>query len=192
MAYADTTRLKLYLGVDAASDDVLIGYFLASAQAAIDSYCRQTFEASADTTRYFDPTECVRGRTLYLDAPLCAITTLTNGDGNTIDSSKYVKEPRNTTPWYALTLKSNAGVAWTYTSTPENAISIAGRWAYSTTAPDDVVQACTRLAAYLYRQKDNQTGDLDRPVVASGGVVLMPGTLPSDIKSLLAPYRRLI
>ncbi len=194
MAYTSNSDLKTYLGIPSATtaDDTLLTTLITRAQAAIDSYCRQSFEASGDTTRYFDPTERVRGRTLYLDAPLCAITTLTNGDGNTIASNLYVKEPRNTTPWYALTLKADAGVAWTYTSAPENAISIAGKWAYATTAPADVVQACTRLAAYFYRQKENQSAELDRPVVAGAGVVLLPGTLPSDIKSLLAPYRRLV
>lgn len=191
MAYIDATRLKLYLGITETTDDTLLGYMITAAQAAIDSYCRQTFEASGDTTRYFDGVENVRGRTLYLDAPLCAITTVTNGDGNTISSSYYVKEPRNTTPWYALTLKSDAGLAWTYTSTPENAISIAGRWAYSTSAPNDIVQVCTRLAGYLYRQRTNAS-DLDRAIAIGNNAMLLPADLPRDIQKLLAPYRRLV
>lgn len=191
MAYADTTRLKLYLGISETTDDTLLGYLLGAAQAAIDSYCRQTFEASGDTTRYFDGVEDVRGAVLHLDAPLCQITTVTNGDGNTIASNLYVKEPRNTTPWYALRLKADAGVAWTYTSAPENAISIVGRWAYSTSAPNDIVQVCTRLAGYLYRQRANSS-DLDRAVAIGGNAMLLPPELPRDIKTLLAPYRRLV
>lgn len=191
MAYTDATRLKLYLGISETNDDTLLGYLIDAAQAAIDSYCRQSFEATVDSTRYFDGVENVRGRTLYLDAPLCAVTTVTNGDGNTISSSYYVKEPRNTTPWYALTLKANAGLAWTYTSTPENAISIVGRWAYSVEAPDDIVQVCTRLAAYLYRQRTNAS-DLDRAIAIGNNAMLLPTELPRDIKTLLAPYRRLV
>lgn len=190
--YTTATDLKLYLGITETDDDALLGRLIASAQAMIDAHCRQTFEASVDSTRYFDPTTQVVGRTLFLDAPLCAITTVTNGDGNAIGSTLYVKEPRNETPWRQLTLKSNAAVNWTYTSTPENSIAIVGRWAYSTSAPADVAHACLRLAAFLYRQKDNQSGDLDRPVNLGGGAMMMPATLPNDIKTILAPYRRLV
>lgn len=190
--YTTNTDLKTYLGIASGvtGDDTLLTTLIARAQAAIDAYCRQTFEASADSTRYFDPTLDAVGRCLYLDTPLCAITSVTNGDGTTVDSSNYVKEPRNGTPWYRLTLKANASVAWTYTDTPENAIAIVGRWAYSTSAPNDIVQACTRLAAWLYRQRDNAF-DLDR-VVVTGNATFVPANIPADVTRMLAPYRRLV
>lgn len=191
MAYADTTRLKLYLGVSETTDDTLLGQLLSAAQRVVDDFCRQTFEAATDTTRYFDAVCDVNGPDLILDAPLAAITTVTNGDGNTVASTKYVTEPRNSTPWYKLTLKANAGIAWTYTSAPENAISIAGRWAYSTTAPDAIVQTTIRLAAYLYRQRANSS-DLDRAIAVGNNAMLLPSELPRDIKTLLASYRRLV
>lgn len=192
MAYTSAANLKVYLGISEATDDTLLGTLVTAAQAMIDAHCRQTFEASGDTTRYFDPTCDADGPTLRLDGPLCAITSVTNGDGNAVASDKYVKEPRNGTPWYALVLKANAGLAWTYTTTPENSIAIVGKWAYSTTAPADIAQTTLRLAAYLYRQKDNQSGDLDRAINLGGGAMMMPAQLPSDIKTLLAPYRRLV
>lgn len=193
MAYADTDAdLKPYLDIaaDNTDDDTLLDALLANAQAIINSYCRQTFEASGDTTRYFDPTVDAVGRTLYLDAPLCAITSVTNGDSVAVSSGDYVKEPRNGTPWHALTLKSSSSVSWTYTDTPENSIAIVGKWAYSATAPADIKQATVRLAAYLYRQRDNAV-DLDRAVQTPSGTIL-PADLPKDLKTLLAPYRRLV
>lgn len=190
MAYTTNSDLKTLLGVTGSGDDTLLTTLIAAAQAAIDAYCRQTFEASGDTTRYFDAVRDVDGPRLLLDYPLCAITTLTNGDGNTVDSSQYVKEPRNGTPWYALTLKANAGVAWTYSAAPENAISIAGRWAYATSAPADIVQACKQLAGYLYRRRNNAL-DLDRTVVV-GEATIMPLSIPRDVLTLLRPYRRLV
>lgn len=190
MAYLDNTSLKTYLGISDSGDDTLLTTLIAAAQAAVDAHCRQTFEAAADTTRYFDPTRDVEGRDLFLDAPLCAITTLTNGDGNTVDSSKYVKEPRNSTPWYKLTLKSDAGIAWTYSGAPENAISIAGKWAYSTSAPADIVQACKLLAGYMYRRRNNAL-DLDRAVQV-GEATILPLSIPRDVLTLLRPYRRLV
>ena len=129
MAYTSAANLKVYLGIATGEtdDDTLLGTLVTAAQAMIDAHCRQTFEASGDTTRYFDPTCDVDGPTLRLDGPLCAITSITNGDGNAVASDKYVKEPRNGTPWYALVLKANAGLAWTYSTTPENSIAIVGK-----------------------------------------------------------------
>lgn len=191
MAYATTAELKTYLGISEATDDTLLGVLLAAAQVAIDAYCRQTFEAAADTTRYFDAVRDVDGRKLLLDAPLAAITTITNGDSVAVTTGQYVTEPRNAAPYYALALKSNVAVAWTHTGTPENAISILGRWAYSVSAPADIKQTTIRLAAYLYRQKDN-SGDLDRGIAIGGNAMLLPAQLPKDIQQLLRPYRRLV
>lgn len=192
MAYTDKDALKIYLGIANGNtdDDNLLTTLTGRAQAAIDAYCRQAFEASQDSTRYFDAVADVRGRTLHLDAPLCAITSVTNGDGVTVSASDYVKAPRNATPWWALTLKANASVMWTYSGAPENAIAIAGRWAYSTSAPADVVQACTLLSAYFYRRRDNAL-DLDRTVIV-GDATIMPLTIPRDVLTLLRPYRRLV
>jgi hypothetical protein len=54
------------------------------------------------------------------------------------------------------------------------------------------VQACRRLAAFLYRQKDTQAGDTDRPILAGDGSVIMPTTLPQDVEMLLQPYMRIL
>lgn len=198
MAYVSAANLKVYLGITEATDDTLLGTLLGAAQAMIDTYCGQTFEANADTTRRFyansvDYGGHVDGRDLVLDAPLCAITSVTNGDGVVVSASDYITEPRNATPYYALRLKNSSNLLWTYDDDVEtDTIAVVGEWAYSTSAPADVVHATTRLAAYLYRQKENQSGDLDRAVNLGGGVTLMPATLPSDIKTILAPYKRLV
>ncbi|GIV82782.1 MAG: hypothetical protein KatS3mg051_2136 [Anaerolineae bacterium] len=190
MAYATLAELKAYLGITGTTDDMLLTDLLVRSQAIIDAATQRTFEATADSTRYLDAVEDVDGRVLWLDrvGDLAQITSITNGDGSSVASSEYVTEPRNQAPYYAIQLKASSSVAWTYSDSPENAIAITGRWAYSVTPPDDIVHACIRLAAYLYRQKDNAT-DLDRPVIA-GNVTLLPAQLPADIQSLLAPYRR--
>ena len=91
MAYTDVSTLKQYLGITGNTDDALLSSLITRAQAAIDTYTGRTFEASADTTKYFD---ClppyVHGyeltwTTLGLD--LCQITSVTNGNGRS-DSCK--------------------------------------------------------------------------------------------------------
>ena len=191
MAYCGVDELKEYLGVTGATDDAMLLTLLAAAQRTIDSYCARTFEATADTVRTFDSQRDVDGYTLTVDSDLCAITSIVNGDGTTISNSHYVTEPRNETPYYAIRLKASAGKVWTSTvaGDSENAITVTGKWAYSTSAPSDIAHVCKRLASYIYRQKDN-AGDLDRAVIA-GNSTILPAQIPSDIRLMLTPYKRL-
>lgn len=188
MPYCTNTNVKDYGNVTSSDDDTLLTTLIARAQQIIDSRCDQTFEASADTTRYFDAILDVSEgkRILYLDAPLCQITSITNGDGLTVASSKYVTEPRNRTPWHEIRLKFNSDVVWTFDETPEDAISVVGRWAYSITPPADIVHACIRLTWWLYKQRDT-ANDLDRPQMSPSGVMIMPIRLPKDVEALLYP-----
>lgn len=194
MAYANLELLKSNEEIDAddESKDALLQHFLDSAQTSVNNFCRQTFEAAADTTRYFNPLRDVSGATLRLNGPLAQITSVTNGNGVLVTSGQYITEPGAGPPWKSLALKSNAGIAWTYSDAPENSIAIVGRWAYSVEAPADIAQATLRMASYLYRQRNNSV-DLDRAVLA-GNATILPADLPRDIKTLLfqGGYRRLV
>lgn len=192
MAYCSIDDVKLYLTITADDDDALLQSLVDAAQKLIDTYCKRTFEATADTTRTFDAKYDIddEGLMLWLDHDLVAITSVTNGDGTTVTGSQYVTEPRNHRPIYGLKLKEGGDVVWTYSTTPENAISIVGRWAYSTAAPADVKQACIRLAAFLYRQKDN-SGDVTTEVIQTGmGTAIAPSSMPRDVRYALNPYIR--
>lgn len=188
MAYASVAQLKTYLKIGVATDDAMLGDMLARAQSIIERVTNKVYEAAADTTRRFDALRDTtnEGRTLFFDtAWLAEVRTITNGDGTNVSASDYVTEPRNSGPWYALTLKTSAanGV-WTFATDPEDAITVVGRWAYSVAAPDYIVQATVRLAAWLYRQKDT-AADVDRPLLTSDGVTIMPLKLPADVMSLI-------
>lgn len=188
MAYTTLAEVKLYAGITTTNDDVLLEQCITRAQRAIDTYCKRTFEALSDTTRYFDAVADVNGRLLYLDHDLTSVTSITNGDGTTVGASNYVLVPANYWPAFAIQLKSSSNVTWTYNDTPENAIAVVGRWAYALTAPADVVQACVRLAAWFYRQKDN-SADIDQ-LTTVGGAVLVPPGVPKDVQALLKGYIR--
>lgn len=190
MAYCSVANLKEYLGITTSTDDGLLTDLIASADRIIDTDTGRTFEAIEDSTHYFDAYADVEGDTLYLDTDLCEITSITNGDGTSISVSHYVTEPRNRTPYFAIKLKASSSKQWVAASNGdrENAITVVGKWAYSASAPDDIVQASKRLAAYLYRQKDN-ANDLDRAIVAGNSTVL-PSSLPSDLKQILRAYRK--
>ena len=188
MAYTDTMAVRQYLEISGASDDVLIDGMINAAQAAIDMYCRRTFEADTDSTRYFDYSdEYVDGLTLWLDADLCSITTVTNGDSVVVATGERTTIPRNSTPYYGIRLLSDSGVTWTYDAEWMDAISIVGRWAYSTDAPNDIVHACKRLASFYYKQRDQQMFDV---TAIEAGVVIAPVGIPADIRRILNPHVR--
>jgi hypothetical protein len=176
MAYLSLADLKLYLGIAGTADDDLLDDLLPAAQAAIDTYCDRTFEAASDTTRVFDSTIAAINRVLYLDADLAQISTVTNGDtaATTIAVSAYKTQPYDP-PYYALELRPTAPVAW------RGDVSITGRWAYSVSAPEAIVQATREYAAYLYRSADRQ---MARDVAA------LPA-LPDHLRRLLSSYRRI-
>jgi len=194
VAYCTLAQVRSYVGIGSTeiADDVLIAALIVRAQQAIDTYCDRTFEASADSTRYFDVGADTEGRTLWLDEDLCAITTVTNGDSSStvITSSQYTTIPRNTTPYHGIRILASSAKVWEYQTDPEGALSVAGKWAYSTTAPADITHACIRLTAFLYRQKDTNV-DADRPILTDAGVTIMPASLPNDVRQMLNPYRRL-
>ena len=86
---------------------------------------------------------------------------------------------------------ASSSYIWQMTNAGDNerAISVLAKWAYSLTAPDDIVAATIRLVAFLYRQRESNA-DLDRAVSVGDGMVLLPGRLPADIAAILEPYRR--
>ena len=192
MTYCDAAALKRYLNITVSTDDTLLGECISRAQALIDVTCNRTFEAATDSTRTFDALVDVGEdhRLLWLDADLCAITSVTNGDGTTVAADAYTPMPRHATPWYALQLKRGGAVSWTYEAAPEDALTVVGRWAYSVSAPTAIVQACVRLAAWLYRQKDSNA-DPGAPRVTPEGTWIMPSALPKDVEALLKPFRRI-
>lgn len=190
MSYITLTELRAYIGANKPTDDALLTNAISEAQASIDTYCKRTFECAADTPRYFDYIEDTDGQILYLDYDLCQITSVTNGDATTIASTDYTTNPRNSTPWCEIKLKLNSDIAWTYDDTPEDAIAIVGRWAFSITPPNDIKHACLRLAAWYYRQRDTSNTAAEAPILTNSGAVIMPSKLPTDVTDILSKYVR--
>jgi hypothetical protein len=129
------------------------------------------------------------GRTLWLGADLCAITSITNGNGTAVSLSDVVTIDINVKPWYAIRLKDSASIQWTFTGTPEYSISVVGRFAYSTTPPADIVSATLMLGAYLYRRREGGP-DTDRNIISADGVLMAPARFPTDVSTIIKKYVR--
>lgn len=201
MAYITNTEVKTYLGISATADedDDLLDDLIDKAQSFIESYTQRVFSASADSTRYFTVGEDTDGKTLYLDTEICSITTVTtDADGTSptvlTEGTDFYGWPRNSNPqlgtpaYVQLRLFSSSSYTWTYTTAPENGVSVVGKFAYSETPPEDILQACTRLTGYYYRQKDSQVFDIT--AIPDAGVITIPKGLPADVKEIIRTYRR--
>lgn len=88
---------------------------------------------------------------------------------------------------FTITATTTTSVTWAQTASNDTDTT-----ATMLITPPDIVQAARRLAVWLYRQKDTQQGDADRPLLAGDGTIIMPTTLPQDVAQILTPYRRLI
>ena len=261
--YANLAEVKAYLNIPTATttDDALLTTLIQAAQQRINDYTKRQFDAPVTETHYFDYVESVDGKYLNLDGDLSYIASITN-NGGALPATEYITDPRNSTPWERIKIKSNSAYYWTYTNQPEDAITVTGRWACmfrgdiialaratntvtATVAaplvpvgstvyildcadatfngtfvvtgntgatltwaqtgdndtdtaavllytPPSIRQACIRLSAWLYRQKDTQQGDLDRPLLVGDGTVIMPTTLPQDVQALLREWVKIL
>jgi hypothetical protein len=185
-AYITVGELAEYLAIEESSDDALLAELIKGASGMIERATGRVFACDTDTTRYFDDS-AITGSRLYLDADLCAITTITNGDSASVESTEYVGNPRNLTPWYALELKRTSTIGWDGLT---GEIAILGKWAYSTTPDDTIKQATKRLAGWYYRQRDNAS-ESDR-VLITGTTTILPARIPADVKDMLAAYKRFV
>jgi hypothetical protein len=196
VSYPDVAEIKAWIGIGAGTttDDALLTVLRTQAIGYIEgpAGAGRTFYVAADTTRRFDAEKDVElsdRRTLYLWDDLAALTSVTNGDGESISLSDLVTEPRNTGPFYALTIKRSSSQVWTWDDAPENAISVTGKWGYSVTPPADIALTLKLLVAYFYRRRAT-SGDADRNMIGEGGVIIAPATVPKELRAVVEGYRR--
>lgn len=192
MAYANATTVKQYLDIPDTSsdDDALLNDLCEAAKQYIDTATGYTFESFADDTLTFDAVENVDGRFLTFDGMvLASITSITNGDGVEVESDEYVTEPRNAGPYYAVRLLSSSGKSWTYTTDPEDAITVVGRQGWSVEPSYECQHAATVLAAQWYRQKDS-IGDSTRAIITGSSVLSAEG-MPRQVTDFIAKFKRL-
>ena len=190
MAYITNTEAKTYIGgIEGSRDDTFLTTLIAEVEAFIEGYCDRDFEASADSTRYFDVGRDTEGYYLWFDQDLASITTVTNGDADStvVSSSEYTTIPRNETPYYGIKILVSAAKVWEYDEDYEGAISIAGKWGYSTTPPADIVLACKDIVKIIYRSRDSNA---DTAILAAG-MVITPNQIPKTTKQTLDRYKRL-
>jgi len=125
--YVTYDDLKTYLGITGTGDDALLKRICTGASHIWDTLARRRFYEE-QATKYFN------FQTAYelFVAPedLLSVTTLTNGDGNAISSSDFYLYPLNRYPKLWIEIARSSGTYFTYSTTRQRAISVAGLWGW--------------------------------------------------------------
>lgn len=170
--------------------DTQLGELIAAASRWIDRYCADglpnAFSVAADSTRYFERAN-IDGGALYLDAPLLAVTTITNGDGTAV-ASGYRLQPRNG-PYYTRIEMLSTGPGWSVGS--EESVEVVGKWGIALTAalPAPIAEACAMLAGWMFKRW--QMALADATANQDLGSVVYGESMPKQVIALLEPYRLL-
>jgi hypothetical protein len=188
MTYCTLADVREYLGIsdDHTSDDALISQCILAAKQAVDRYTNRVFDASANSTLMYDGnSDLIRGRTLMLGRYTLASEPTEVLIAET-DVTSYVSVA-NDAPFDMLYIQSSSPKTWSsYDEDPWASISITGKWGYSTTPPDDVVQAAIIWSAWLYQIKDlNPSGVLSQ---LSGEQQTRASEIPDRAAMMLYPY----
>ena len=189
--YATLVEFKILGDIDStdSDDDTAIDRIIEGTSRYIDSKTQRTFYARTETRNFDVPRN--RSRSLFLDDDLLTITTLTNGDGNTIASSEYHLLPKNLTPFNEVRLTKTTTVFWATDSGGDDewVIALAGGWGWVAATPDDIREACFMISQSLYKRRmgENVSGIA---TVTAAGVVITPQDVPSVAADILARYMK--
>lgn len=197
MTYPDLDDVKNYLGISVGTDDTLLQEILDNIVGFVEIFTERTFVVAGDTTVNFEPVEPYvpsnKKEMLYLFRDLAQITSVTNGNGDTIAASSYTtKTTKIGACIYALRLTGAAvqsGIGWQFGSdgTP---IQITGRWGYSVSCPDTIYEIILQLSAHDYRARSAGQGGTITSVSKRSGLVIGAAQLPNDVMRKLLRFRR--
>lgn len=186
--YTTKASVKQHVGIATAdtSKDDLIDALIAAFSRAVDDFCHRQFYATT-ATRVFD---CPDGDRLWLDADLLAVDEMLNGDGaEMVVGTDVLLWPYSGPPYRRIDIVAGSGAAFTYTTTPQRAISIEGDWGYAATTPAAIARACILwVADAIGRQgfeavTDAQIGDERIRYTEQ-----IAGGPPPAVRTLLLPY----
>lgn len=176
--YATLAQVKEYLGVTGATDDALLSRLIDAAGAAIDAHCGRSFVASAPSTaRAFSIDRWARD-VIFLTDDLRVLNSVTTDAGDSYTAAQFTFP----VPSRVLFLKSGTPQP----SADARFVTVTGTWGYTASPPDDVRQACIRLAGYYYRAKDAQAYDVLG--MTETGVMRVSAEMPRDVRDILSPY----
>ena len=179
------------------SDDVFVERLLERCSREFDGDTGNWFYAHQQARNYDMP----RGRCLELDAPLLSVTSITNGDDTTIESTEYLLYPLNGPNKAEVRIKQSSAVIWQMSGADtEGVITVRGEWGYvdrDSTDPESMTPILNSksavlalaLAVYKRRYGVNTEGVAQ---VTGAGVVITPRDKSPEYWSIVGRYKRLL
>lgn len=185
-AYCTANDIALALNIAGVQDDGWLTTLADSASAWVDVHCAVPsggFAVAADSTRRFDVCALEDG-CLLLDVPLVSLTSLTNGDGTSVNTATVRLHPLNGPHYWSISMLST-GPGWQWVQ--DGLFVVTGKWGWSTTVPTPVKEATIMLAAWMYKRY--QAGLQDVANNAEIGQMMYSERMPKQVVALLAPFR---
>jgi hypothetical protein len=183
--YANLNELQARLKIEDTKDDTSLEAIIMGVSREIDRWTGRVFYNRTET-RYFDVPE---GRELRFYTDCASVTTVKNGDGTTIPSTEYTLLPLNSSPKYAIRLKSSSVYQWLDNGQgdPEGVIEIVGSFCWSTTTPADVHEACLLQSERIFKRREAPFGVAGSPEM---GMLRIQDGLDPDVRDLIGSYRQ--
>jgi hypothetical protein len=125
--YATLAQIRAYLNVTDTADDTKLQSYLAWASRRIDKHCHGRRFYPRIATLEFDYQRDPQN--IYVNEDLLAVTTLTIDD-TSIAAADYKLYPLNKYPKHRIALLLNQSNVFTYSSTPQATVDVAGTWGY--------------------------------------------------------------
>lgn len=189
--YTTTAAVKSQLGITGSGDDALLDLYVSQASAAIRNICGRNFHETTGTLYYRFGEPDTFGSRLLFDADVQSVVSISNGTNGTLADSDYITLPPNVSPKYGVELRESSGKTWTYGLQGDrpNAIVVTAVTGYCTTAdrPADITLAATKLAAWLYQNRDN----VEQAIQTADGTTVLPTEAPPMVMRLLRRYIKL-
>ena len=189
----DAVKRSLAIGVNGTlntSDDDLLLTFVGQASDMITSYCRRNFYVTYGTLYYDSNYPHTSDNKLFFTEDWLQVDYVWNGANGTLDPANYRLLPTHYSPKYALELLPRSQTSWMVGSDGfnQNAIGVIGSFGYcdDNTRPQAITFAATKLASWLYMNRDN-----DGTVVQmADGSLAIPSNAPSIVFTVLDRYVR--
>lgn len=120
--------------VSSAGSKAKIRRFIIACGQMLQKQCNRRFDERIEI-RYYDVIQScdggpVSGLDLYLDDDLRTVSTLTNGDTETIANEFYVLVPRDNPAKRLIRLTYASNLYWRWTTEYKDAIQVAGTWGF--------------------------------------------------------------
>lgn len=151
MSYCTAVDVKSY-NRDPDMDDLLLAILIPAVDAAIDKWCRRTFEVSANESRLYDAVDPYE---ILLRDDLVSIDSVVTNGGDSYVTADLVLWPKSGPPYRKITL-ADPSDTFSWTSTRVNANTVTGTWGYASTLPAMVKLAAIIWVSDLYATSDSR------------------------------------